>query len=86
MPLVVEFIPTMQLTSSVVFRLTIGNSSAYTAYETAFFVWIPVLNPLCTIWVVKAYRYQLAQWMRLKRHDDSNNPITVRVLSSNNVF
>jgi len=64
MPLVVEFVPTMELAGSVIFKLQIGSSSAY---ETAFFVWIPVINPLITMWVVKAYRRQIGKWLLPKR-------------------
>src|SRR5256885_507895 len=52
-PLIIEFLPTLQLTLGT---LTDSEIGAMSVYETAFFVWIPVINPLVTMWTIKAFR------------------------------
>src|SRR4051794_18825947 len=52
-PLIVEFLPSLHLTVGV---LMSSDISAMSVYVTAFFVWIPVINPLVTMWTIKAFR------------------------------
>lgn len=57
LPLCLEFAPTIQLAVST--ALGMQNLVGMSVYETALFAWLPVLNPLCAIWVVRAYRQRV---------------------------
>ncbi len=58
-PLLVEFVPTMLLVTS---RMTGLNLGGVNAYVTGIYELHPVLNPLVTIFVVRAYRQQILAW------------------------
>ena len=49
-PFFLEFLPTFQIITSVLLQMEIVSLSAY---ETALYIWIPIIDPIITIYIVK---------------------------------
>ncbi len=63
-PLLVEFLPMAELMG---ITISGANFAASSLYMAAIFAWIPVLNPLVTMWVVGAYRREILAWIEYIR-------------------